>query len=108
MSRRNQKEKVVEYDANPTNPLGPACVLLKCRDLYTLSISSISLFYEVLGNIENLKRLEHNYGKLSKRILDVPSCGWLLVMVYAAPYTSTLKILEEVSARLQELLYCNI
>lgn len=97
MSRlRKQSEKVVEYDANPINPLGPSCVLLKCRDLYTLSISSISLFYEVLGNVENLKRLEINYAKLSKRILDVPSCGWLLLMVYASPYTSTLKVLEEV------------
>ena len=98
MSRnRRLTEKVVEYDANPTNPLGPACVLLKCRDLYTLSITSISLFYEVLGNVESLKHLESNYTKLAKRMLDVPSCGWLLLMVYASPYTSTLKLLEEVS-----------
>jgi hypothetical protein len=92
---RKNAMKPLDYESNPANPLGLSCVLLKCRDLYTLSITSISVFYDVFTNEENLTRLNLNFSKLAKRILDIPSCAWLLFMIYAAPHALTLKVLEE-------------
>jgi hypothetical protein len=93
---RKNAIKPLDYESNPVNPIGLSCILLKCRDLYTLSISSLSVFYDVFTNHENLIRLNNNFSKLTKRILDIPSCAWLLFMIYAAPHALTLKVLEEV------------
>jgi hypothetical protein len=95
-SSRRKALKVVEYEMSPSNPLGISCILLKCRDLYTLSITSISVFYDVIANPDNLKRLQPNFSKLARRILDIPSCAWLLLMSFAGPHVLTLKVLEEV------------
>lgn len=94
-SLRKNAIKPLDYESNPANPLGLSCILLKCRDLYTLSISSIAVFYDVFSNTENLIRLNNNFSKLAKRILDIPSCAWLLFMIYAAPHSLTLKVLED-------------
>lgn len=96
-SLRKNAIKIIDYESNPINPLGLSCILLKCHDLYTLALSSISVFYEVFTNTENLLKLNINFQKLAKRILDIPSCSWLLLMLYAAPHPLTTKVLEEVS-----------
>ena len=97
-SLRKHAVKVIDYESNPINPLGLGCILLKCHDLYTLSLSSLSVFYEVFTNTDNLTRLNNNFQKLTKRILDIPLCSWLLLMIYSAPHPLTVKVLEEVTS----------
>jgi hypothetical protein len=100
LSKRRQKnvQQKVEWEANATNPVGITCTLTKCRDLFSLATNSVNIFDEILGNLESLSKLQANFHKFARRVLDFGICAWLFVLLYTGPHDTTVKLLEEVKS----------
>jgi hypothetical protein len=83
------------YECNHSNPIGPSSTMLKCNDMYTLALSTIDVFYNVISNPENLKYLCPNIPILCERLIENDACPWITLMIYAYPHAITLRLLEE-------------
>lgn len=91
------QEKFMEenFDCSVANAVGLQSVILKCKELHTIALLTLDIFYLVISNSENMKHLCNNINNFSQRLSENETCPWITLMIYAGPHMLTARMLED-------------